>query len=112
MSARQTPYRASARTLSGMGKKPPLYAVTVAVLAFAFLAAGCAAPDQVKASPATGDPVSEITPDVALCQGNVVPLEALENPRPATELGPEALPALHFHEIHGFGTRETCVGGR
>ncbi|MFI2566813.1 hypothetical protein [Paenarthrobacter sp. NPDC018779] len=85
-----------------MGMKASSKTWTVAVLAFTFLAAGCAAPDQIQGSPPAASPVSEITPDVALCQGNEIPLEALENRRLATELGPEALPALSGRDVEQF----------
>lgn len=53
------------------------------------LGAGCSSP----AMPAI-ETASPNQLDVALCQGNKVPVQALDNPRPATELGPEAAPAL------------------
>lgn len=85
-----------------MGTKSTSAALSAAVLASIFLAAGCAAPDQAAGGAVKAGPVAEVTSDVALCQGNEVPLKALKNPKPATELGPEALPALGGRDVEQF----------
>lgn len=59
--------------------------------------AGCASPGQPADSP-----VSVSKPDVVLCQGNKVPVQALDNPRPASDLAPEAAPALQGRGVSAF----------
>lgn len=63
--------------------------LTVVIASAMFVATGCASPDRPADSPTPDDQV-----DVLLCQGNEVPVRALENPRPAIELAPDAAPAL------------------
>lgn len=58
---------------------------------------GCASPGQ-----SAGNPATDTKPDVVLCQGNEVPVQALENPRPASELAPEAAPALDGRDVSDF----------
>ncbi|GAA2200979.1 hypothetical protein [Sinomonas flava] len=73
-----------------MGKRPGRAArLMVVVAAMVFLAAGCASPERTAGLESSVD-----RPDALLCQGNKVPLQALNNPRPASELAPEATPAL------------------
>ncbi|MCP1413127.1 hypothetical protein [Paenarthrobacter sp. A20] len=52
--------------------------------------------------PSAGSPTPEIRPEVVLCQGNEVSRQALDNPRPASELGPEAAPALAGRGVTAF----------
>lgn len=67
------------------------------------LGTGCASPGQPAASlPSTASPTPEIRSDVVLCQGNEVSLQALNKPRPASELGPEAAPALAGRNVEQF----------
>ncbi|MEV7604377.1 hypothetical protein AB0N65_02925 [Paenarthrobacter sp. NPDC089322] len=65
------------------------------------LGSGCASH-----GPSTGSPASAAAtynkPDVVLCQGNKVPVYALENPRRASELAPEAAPALGGLNVEQF----------
>ncbi|UZX02513.1 hypothetical protein F8G81_07690 [Arthrobacter sp. CDRTa11] len=44
-----------------------------------------------------------------LCQGNKVPLQALENPRPASELPPDAAPALDGRDVPQFDPVEWLI---
>lgn len=62
-----------------------------------FVATACASPDRSADGPAPGD-----QPDVVLCQGNEVPVQALEDPRPASELSPDAVPALDGRGVSDF----------
>lgn len=77
--------------------------VTVVSGAMMLLGAGCASPGQPAASlPSVASQTPEIRSDVVLCQGNEVPVKALENPRPASELGAEAAPALQGRNVEQF----------
>lgn len=65
-----------------------------------FFATGCASPGQPAASPPSiASPPPEIRAGVVLCQFNEVPLQALENPRPVSELGSEFAPALKGRNV-------------
>ncbi len=71
--------------------------------ALALLGTGCASLGQPAAGlPSAGSQTPEIQPEVVLCQGNEVPLQALNNPRPASGLGPEAAPALDGRNVEQF----------
>jgi hypothetical protein len=62
-----------------------------------FALAACATPERLAADAALED-----HPDLLLCQGNEVPVRALENPRPASELSPDAAPALDGRDVSDF----------
>src|SRR4029453_19336316 len=68
------------------------------------LETGCASPGQSAGSPVESAdiPVSVSKPDVVLCQGNKVPVQALENPGPDSELGTETAPALQGRGVSAF----------
>lgn len=67
------------------------------------LGTGCASPGQTAAGlPSTASSTPGVRSDVVLCQGNEVSLQALNNPRPARELGPEAAPALGGRDVGQF----------
>lgn len=94
------------RSLSGMGKLSGGIIVRAIVVSAAMmsLGTGCASPGQSAGSPVQSAdiPVSVSKPDVVLCQGNKVPVQALENPRPASDLAPEAEPALQGRGVSAF----------
>ena len=48
------------------------------------------------------NPVSISQPEMVLCQGNRIPVQALETPRPASELAPDAAPALTGRSVDAF----------
>lgn len=74
------------------------------VVAFTTLAAtACASPDP------SGDPPPDDRPDVVLCQGNEVPVQALEDPRPASELAPDAARALTGRDVSDLDPIEWLV---
>ncbi|WP_309107928.1 hypothetical protein [Arthrobacter sp.] len=95
-------YAASAderRSLSGMGKalSPAVRRLTVVSVTIMFLATGCAPRDRSAESQ-----IPDNQPDVVLCQGIEVPVQALKNPRPASELAPDAAPALGGRDVSNF----------
>ncbi|MET4622853.1 hypothetical protein ABIE18_004332 [Arthrobacter sp. 2762] len=94
------------RSLSGMGKLSGGIIVRAIVVSAAMMSleTGCASPGQSAGSPVESAdiPVSVSKPDVVLCQGNKVPVQALENPRPASELGTETAPALQGRGVSAF----------
>ncbi|MFJ5955299.1 hypothetical protein ACIQC5_05000 [Paenarthrobacter sp. NPDC092416] len=71
--------------------------ITMVGGAMLLLGTGCASTEQ-----SAGSPASVAEPEVVLCQGNKVPLQALDNPKPATELAPEAAPALQGRGVSAF----------
>ncbi len=84
-----------------------LKSLAVCASACTVLAAGCAAPTQGKGGPVAESPAAakratEIDSTTLLCQGNKVQRHALENPRPATDLRPEAQPALSGRDVEQF----------
>ena len=77
----------------------------VVVIAFTmFAGTACASPDRPAA-----DPTPHANPDVLLCQGNEVPVHALEDPRPASELAPDASPALDGRGVSDFEPLEWLI---
>lgn len=86
---------ASPRNIGGTRRDP----VRLAVIALTtlFVLSACATPGRPAAAPAPAD-----HHDVLLCQGNEVPVEAFENPRPASELSPDAAPALDGRDVSDF----------
>lgn len=73
------------------------------VIAGLLLGTGCAPPGQPAGSlVSAASPTPEIRSGVVLCQSNEVPLRALNSPRPASELGPEAAPALNGINVEPF----------
>lgn len=92
-------------SLSGMRMlSTDVVRLTVVIAAMMFLATGCASPDRSADSPA-----SDNQPDVLLCQGNEVPVQALENPMPASELAPDAAPALDGRDVSDFDPVEWLI---
>lgn len=80
------------------------------------LLSGCAAAATDSTALSTAPPASPTstappspTPDVLLCQGNKVPLQSLENPRPASELTPDAAPALDGRYVSDINPLEWLI---
>ena len=71
--------------------------LAVALAFTMFVMTACASPERSAESP-----VSDDQPDVVLCQGNEVPVQALEDPRPASELAPDTAPALDGRGVSDF----------
>ncbi|WP_139416598.1 hypothetical protein [Agromyces laixinhei] len=78
--------------------------LSVVIACMAFVGTACAAPDR-----SAGDLVSDDQPIVVLCQGNEVPVQALEDPRPASELAPAAAPALDGRGVSGFDALDWLI---
>lgn len=75
----------------------PIKVLSVISVTVMLLAAGCASP---RTAPSIEPSVG--IRDEVLCQGNSVPRHALENPRTANELTPEAMPALGGRGVAAF----------
>jgi len=71
--------------------------LAVVIACTMFVATACASPDR-----SANSSVPDDQPDVVLCQGNEVPVQALEDPRPASELAPDAMPALDGRGVSDF----------
>ncbi|MDQ0576535.1 hypothetical protein [Agromyces albus] len=85
------------------GTRPDPVRLAVIAVATLFALSACAAPDRPAAAPAPATAHAPADhPDVLLCQGNEVPIEALENPRPASELAPAVAPALDGRDVSDF----------
>jgi hypothetical protein len=69
-----------------------------------FLATGCAPPDRSAESQVTDN-----QPAVVLCQGIEVPVQALKNPRRASELAADAAPALNGRDVWNFDPIEWLI---
>jgi hypothetical protein len=78
--------------------------LTAVIAATMFVATACASSGRSTDNPASGD-----QPAVLLCQGNKVPLQSLENPRPASELTPDAAPALDGRDVSDFHPLEWLI---
>lgn len=78
--------------------------LAVVIASTMFAATACASPDR-----SGDDPASDDHPDVLLCQGNELPVQALENPKPASELAPDAAPALDGRTVSEFDPLEWLI---
>lgn len=87
---------------SAGGARPDDVGRAAIALAALFALSACATPDGPGAAPAPTAAGPADHPDVVLCQGNEVPVDALEHPRPASELAFPAASALDGRDVAAF----------
>lgn len=81
-----------------------LLLLAAAVTSTAFVATACTPP-----TPSAVGATPEDQSDLLLCQGNEVPREALEDPKPASELSADAAPALDGRDVSNFEPGEWMI---